>query len=401
MMQQSLPRRGGLAIALAATLVLGGCALPARSPSLTIAQSTQTYVLGIPNARFMLEDERPLTNEFIASTEKEIEARRLGGQQGPMPPAVGLAISGGGDEGAFGAGLLVGWTAHGDRPSFKIVTGVSTGALTAPFAFLGPDYDPQLRRVYTEVNAKRIFKPRGKLAALFSDAMGDTRPLHDLVASYIDDHAVQRIAEEYGKGRLLLIMTTNLDAGRPCVWNIGAIAASGQPGTREFIVKVMLASAAIPAAFPPVLFDLDVNGQRLQEMHVDGGVIAQTFLYPPSIDVLGSAKIAGTSERQREAYIIRNSRLLANQEDVKRRTLPIATRAVSVMISMSGVNDIYRIYQITNRDHVGYHLAYIGDEFTEPYKGPFDPGYMAKLFQYGFERGQRGGDWSDKPPYLK
>ena len=195
-----------------------------------------------------------------------------------------LAISGGGDDGAFGAGLLVGWTARGDRPISRAVTGVSTGALSAPFAFLGPDYDPQLKAVYTQTTARDIFTPRGKLAALFQDAMGDTAPLRSTVARLVDDQLVQRIGEEYGKGRLLLIMTTNLDAGQECIWNVGAIAASGKPGARELIIKILMASSAIPAAFPPVMIDLDVDGQHRQEMHVDGGVFAQVFLYPPGID---------------------------------------------------------------------------------------------------------------------
>ena len=390
-------RRAALALCLAAGLVTG-CAAPHREPALTIAQSDQTLVLGLPNARFMAADAPALQKEFVDAASREIEARRQAGLTGPLPPARMLAISGGGDDGAFGAGLLVGWTAHGDRPEFKGVTGISTGALSAPFAFLGADYDPQLQAVYTESTARNIFRPRWPLAALLEDAMGDTAPLRTMVSRLLDDRMVARIAEEYRKGRLLLIMTTNLDAGQPCIWNVGAIAASGKPGARDLIIQILMASSAIPAVFPPVMIDLDVDGEHRQEMHVDGGVFAQAFLYPPSMDVAQTEKIAGTAGRQRDAYIIRNGRLLSAAANVQRRTLPIAERSVSLMIASSGVNDLIRIYATTQRDHVGYHIAYIGDDFTQPYKGPFDQAYMRSLFQYGFERGRAGVEWQDHPP---
>jgi hypothetical protein len=399
MMQYRQHGRAALAFALAASLSIGGCALPSRSPALTAEQSRQYPPLDIPNARFVLPDSGALTEEFINSTRKEIDARHRAGLDGPLPPAAVLAISGGGDDGAYGAGILVGWTAHGDRPNFKAVTGISTGALSAPFAFLGPEYDPQLKAVYTQATAKRIFKPRNKLAAIFSDAMGDTAPLRDYVKEYVDDRVVQRIAEEYGKGRLLLVLSTNLDAGAPCVWNLGAIAASGKPGARELIIQILMASSAIPAAFPPEMIDFDVDGKRLQEMHVDGGVIAQSFIYPPSINIAEGAKIAGAAGRQRDAYIIRNGRISMTQTEVPRRTVKIAGRAVSIMITMSGINDMIRSYATTTRDGVGYHLTYIGDDFTEPYKGPFDQVYMNKMFQFGYERGRRGDEWTSQPPY--
>lgn len=228
--------------------------------------------------------------------------------------------------------------------------------------------------------------------------MSDTAPLHTLVAHFVDDHMVARIAEEYAKGRLLMIMTTNLDSGQPCLWNIGAIAASGKPGAREMIVKILMASSAIPGVFPPVMINFDVDGVRYQEMHADGGVFAQAFLYPPGISVAEVEQRGGTVGRQRDAYIIRNGRLFADPTTVQRKTLTIASRAVSMMISASGVNDMFRIYAVTSRDHVGFHVAYVPDAFTEPYKGPFDQAYMSKLFEFGYEQGRTGDEWATRPP---
>ena len=388
--------RALLAAALCAGLA-GGCATAPRDPPLTIAQSRQVSVLGIPNARFLVAETPQLEAEFVSAAQRELDARKLAGQEGPLPPAEYLAISGGGDQGAFGAGLLVGWTAHGDRPSFKAVTGVSTGALSAPFAFLGPDYDPQLRAVYTEITVRSVFRPNGLFTAVFGEAATNTAPLRATISRYFDDAVMRRIAEEYRKGRLLLVMSTDLDAPSPCIWNIGAIAASGKPGAREMIIQILLASAAIPSVFPPVMFDFDVDGRHLQELHVDGGVFAQTFLFPPGIDFAAASRNARVVGRQRDAYIIRNSTLLPVTEGVQRRTITIAKRTISVMVGASGVNDLLRLYSTAQEDHVGYHLAYIDDDFATPYKGPFDQGYMRTLFQYGFAKGSAGLEWKDKP----
>ena len=215
-----------------------------------------------------------------------------------------LAVSGGGDNGAFGAGLMNGWTETGTRPEFKMVTGVSTGALIAPFAFLGSDYDATLREVYTTMTPEKVYRARGISAALFDDAMADTTPLSQVIAGYADQKMFDAIAREYQKGRLLMIGTTDLDAQRPVIWNIGALAASGHPGALDLFRKILRASAAIPGAFQPVLIDVEIDGHKYQEMHVDGGAIAQLFLYPASIDLSKSGV-----RRVRHAYIIRNARL--------------------------------------------------------------------------------------------
>jgi hypothetical protein len=386
-----------LTLAIGASLGVGGCAL-SRLPAPTVTQSHQVMILGIPNARFLPGDVDALQQEFVASTQREIEGRRQRGLRGPLPPVELLAISGGGDNGAFGAGLLLGWSARGDRPVFKGVTGISTGALSAPFAFLGRDYDPQLKAVYTQTTDSDIYKSRGPVLGVMQDALSDTAPLHAMITRLLDDRMIQRIAEEYQKGRLLLIMTSDLDTAEPCIWNIGAIAASGKPGARALIIQILMASSAMPAAFPPVMIDLDVDGRHLQEMHADGGVFAQTFLYPPGIDVAEAAHTLGTVGRKRDAYIIRNGRLYPPATEVRRSTLSIATRSVSLMVTSSGVNDMIRIYATTARDHVGYHMAYVEDDFTKVSKTGFDQTYMRSLFQYGFDKARAGVEWKAKPP---
>ena len=313
-----------------------------------------------------------------------------------LPPVYYLAVSGGGDNGAFGAGLMNGWTALGTRPEFKMVTGVSTGALIAPFAFLGPDYDTALRDVYTTMTPDKVFKVRGLTAALFDDAMADTGPLAQVIATYADQKMFDAISREYQKGRLLLIGTTDLDAQRPVIWNIGAIAASGHPGGLELFRKILRASAAIPGAFQPVLFDVEVDGKKYQEMHVDGGAIAQLFLYPASIDMRASG-----FRRERHAYVIRNARLDPDHSASERRTISIAGRAINTMLAASGQNDVLRTYFISQRDGVDYNLAYIGADFSAPKAGEFDQAYMQALYTYGFQEGRDGRAWHKLPPGLQ
>jgi predicted patatin/cPLA2 family phospholipase len=379
---------------LAALVVLAaaGCASPERLPPVPSADTVRAFPLGLANARFFPLAERA---EFIAEWEQSLQRQRqaLGlATDAQLPIARFLAVSGGGDNGAFGAGLLVGWTEAGDRPEFQVVTGVSTGSLIAPFAFLGPDYDGPLRDVYTTISADDVFSERGIMGAIFDDAMADTTPLWDLISKYVDERMMAAIAREYEKGRLLLIGTTDLDAQRANIWNVGAIAASGDPGALDLVRKILRASSAVPGFFQPVLIDVELDGKRYQELHVDGGAIAQMFLYPPSID------IENIAHRERTAYLIHNAREDPEWADVERRTLSIAGRAISTMIHSSGMNDVLRIYFVTQRDHVDYNLAYIGSDFSSPRAGDFDQAYMNALFDYAYRQARQGYPWRKMPP---
>jgi hypothetical protein len=352
--------------------------------------------LDIPNARFFRDQPALISAEQERALVRE--AKHLGvGRGGALPTAHILALSGGGANGAFGAGLLVGWTTHGDRPKFKLVTGVRTGSLIAPFAFLGPEYDAQLTEVYTTINQSNVFEKRFATAALTENAMADTAPLYATISKYFDESMMARIAEEYEKGRLLVNQTTDLDAGRPVMWNIGAIAKSGRPEALVLIRQILLASASIPVAFPPVLFDVEARGASYQEMHVDGGTVSQAFLIPPSINPRLAQAEAGY-RRKIVAYVIRNGRLTTDWSDVDPQTLAIGEKAVSTMIDYNGVGDFYRFYLEMRRANAGFNLAYIGDDFHSEYKEEFDPGYMRALYRYAFDKAVKGYPWQTEPP---
>lgn len=381
--------------------MLAGCASIARLPPPAPQATLDLPPLGVPNGRFWIDgDPAPMEREVAA-----VLARRAAARSAISAGAAGatsyLALSGGGDNGAFGAGLLVGWTASGTRPEFDVVTGISAGALIAPFAFLGPDYDDELTELFTQLSpADVIIFGRLIGAVLFGEALADTSPLSRLIARYADERMMAAIAAEHAKGRLLLIGTTNLDLQRPVIWNIGALAASGQPEALPLFRQILLASASIPGAFPPVLISVENEGQRFQEMHVDGGASTQVFLYPASLDLRFRPR-SGEPLRQRTAWVIRNGRMDVQGANTGRSIFSIARRSAETLLHFSGIGDINRIWLTTARDGVAFRLAVIGNDFNAPRAEPFDREFMRALFAYGEAQGRSGTAWFERPPGIR
>lgn len=384
-----------LAVAvLVGAATIAGCATTSRLPAPPPALATQADS-GVEGVRYLVaRDVSGLEQSERDAIRRRQAWRAAHGQTGPLPPANLLAISGGGDGGAFAAGFLNGWTAHGDRPEFEMVTGVSAGALIAPFAFLGPRYDPVLERIYTQLSQRDIYRTRWLLPALSSDSLASTKPLRGLVRRYVDRQMLDAIAAEYAKGRMLFVGTTDLDTPEPVIWNMTAIAARKD---LNLFRKVLVASCAVPAVFPPVMIDVSVNGVRYQEMHVDGSTIAQVFAYPPNMSPSEVAASAGAPHPMR-LYVIENVRLHPHWQSVKRRALAIADRAISTMTQAESVADLDRIYQLAQRDHVDFNVALIPASFDFPRREPYDTAYMRSLYQTGFELGAKGERWEKTPP---
>lgn len=386
-----------LLLAVFLVVNIQGCATVTKRNPVPEVQSQIAQIPGIPKARMWGDQLPPDFDKRLAKYKAQMRANN--------PEAIGrphtyLALSGGGANGAFGAGLLVGWTEAGDRPSFTIVTGISTGALIAPFAFLGPAYDMQLRDVYTTVSTEELIKVRGVLKIITGDAATSTKPMQKLIAKYYDQKMLAAIAAEGEKGRRLWVGTTNLDAERPVFWNITAIAASGDPKALGLVHKILLASASIPAAFPPVYIEVEADGRRYDEMHVDGGTTTQVFLFPDDLDwevVADKLEVKGKTR----AYVIRNSFLQPQWQAVKPRLVPIAMRSISSLIRTQGVGDIYRIYIEAQAVGIDYNLAHIPTDFQERPKEEFDPEYMQKLFDLGFGLAKDGYPWLKAPPGIE
>ena len=354
-------------------------------------------VVGFPDeVRYFPRDPgdiKLMTKEFVDSWEREKAYLKTK----DLPPTAYLAISGGSDNGAFTAGFLKGWTKSGTRPQFKFVTGVSTGALIAPFAFMGPDYDETLKSIYTSVSRKDIIKDRIFYSVFLQDAMADTTPLTQLLKVKVTQKMVDAIGAEYAKGRLLFLATTNLDARRPVVWNVTKIAASGRPEALDLIQKIMLASAAIPGAFPPVMFNVEANGKTYEEMHVDGSTSAQVFLYWTGIELNKLSEEHG-ARRERKIYVLCNARLDPEWGEVERRTLTITFKAIATLLEYHIMGDLYRIYHVTKRDGTDFNLADIPETFKVPHTAQFDTTYMRQLYDFGFAQAAVGYRWAKRPP---
>lgn len=376
-----------------AVLANGCTGVPERNP-LPEHLGEAAVIPGIDKARFWADEPPPHLRDVINMTQEEIQDR--------YPGVVGchhnyLAISGGGPRGAFGAGLLCGWTEAGTRPEFSLVTGVSTGALIAPFAFLGPKYDHVLKQFYTEFSTDDILEERGALKILLGDAAADSTPLQRNIAKFVDEEVMAELAAEHAKGRSLVIVTTNLDAGRPVAWDIDRIAASGDPNALQLIRDIMLASASIPGAFPPVMFTVEAEGKRYDEMHVDGGATTVVYLYPIGLDwdeLVSRLNIEGRPD----VYMIRNGYLKERWANVERSTISIAVRTVDILMGSAVYGDMYRIYLATQRDGLDYHLAYIPEYFDMEPSEAFDPKFMTALFDLAFEMGKTGYEWKNAPP---
>jgi hypothetical protein len=312
-----------------------------------------------------------------------------------------LCISGGSANGAYGAGLLKGWSEEGSRPKFKVVTGVSTGAVTAPMAFLGKDYDSITEQLYTTMSTKDVMRTKGPVRVLLGDSLASNKPLEKQLKKYITDDMLRKIADENKRGRRLYVGTAYLDAQRFVIWDMGAIAARGDI---ELFRKVILASAAIPMMFPPVIIHVEGDDKAYDEMHVDGGTITQVFtLYRVLEGQEAAAKEMGIdiSKIKGKTYIIRNGYVEPGYKAVKDDLASIAGQMFDTMINSGGVGDTYRIYTQSLKRGNDYNLAFIPGDFRPEKKQEFDPEQMKELFDRGYQDAIKGYKWHKVPPGLE
>jgi len=382
-------------LVVVSVLALQACAsVPARNP-VPEALTQNAIVPGIPFGRFSGDELGVDADARVELLKSQILS--AGDPNALAKPVSMLTISGGGADGAFGAGLLKGWTESGKRPEFLLVTGISTGALIAPLAFLGADYDDELERLYTSLSTSDLVKRRSILTVLSRDALADATPLRELMNEVYDQQLIERVAAQHKLGRRLLVGTTNLDTQRPVVWNLGEIALEGSDGSRQLIRDIILASASIPGAFPPVRVQVAAGGQQYDELHVDGGVSSQVFLYPTAVNSRVIADRVGLTGKQ-TVYVIRNGRLTSKRSVVEPELRPILIASLESVIRAQGIGDLYRIYFSTKRDGMAYRLAYIPNEFDSESEEFFDANYMRTLFDRAREMARDGYPWSESPP---
>jgi len=376
-MNQSVRSIFGIALL---ALLLTACGGGVARQAFTAAEQAEAEIAGFSDIRHWAD---------TAEAVRTIEANRPAGKLSY------LAISGGGGDGAFGVGVLKGWTERGDRPEFTVVSGVSTGALIAPFAFLGPAYDQTLRDMYTGGFGATLLDSPDLINAVFGAGVFDSQRIVAMSRQFLTPDMIAAIAREHRKGRRLLILTTNLDAQRGVLWDMGAIAASGAPGADELFRTVMAASASMPGAFTPTFISAVAGGTQFKEMHVDGGVVANVFILPEQLLHSGVSR-AATGDA--DVYVIMNSKLKPSFETVGGTVPAIAGRSLSTMLQTRSRSTLGEIHNLARRNGVGFHLATIPADFHEAASAlAFDTEEMNRLYTYGRALGASGKAWTSNP----
>jgi len=369
-----------LPLAILAVSLLAGCSSLPRTPY-TASDAASSRALDLGELRRYADEPASM---FLTTN--------VSSRAGPLSY---LALSGGGADGAYGAGVLNGWTAAGTRPEFSVVSGVSTGALIAPFAFLGPAYDATLRDVYTSGVAESLLDTPSIVHALFGSGLFGNTHLRELVARYIGQDMLGAIAAEHARGRRLLIVTTNLDTQRTVIWDMGRIAAIGSPQALSLFRDVMAASASIPVVFPPMLIDAEANGHRFQEMHVDGGVTAPVLTLPEAFLLRNGAFARGL---RMNIYVLINDKVERDFQLVPNSTIDIAARASASVTKTQIRSVLYETYDFARRNNFGFNLTYIDKDLPSPGSFGFETSYMRSLYQYGYDKAKAGNFWAKAPP---
>ena len=383
---------------------LGACAgVPEHHP-VPGPLASQAVVTGFPrNIRFWADESPVFAADIIRERLDAYRAANADYYQAhkSYPPLNYLAISGGANDGAFGAGFLSGWAASGTRPDFEMVTGVSTGALIAPFVFIGPQYDDKLRKLYTNTATTGIFESslfkvlEGLTGGL---AVTDNGPLVKMIADNVTPDVMAAIAAEHKKGKRLFIGTTNMEAQRGVIWDIGAIASSGNPKALELIRKIILASVSVPGIFEPVFIDVQVGDAHYDEIHADGGVVEQVFVYPLKLKRSVIDEFSRYS-LDRHLYVLRNGKIVPQYAQQQLSLFGLTSRSLETFTKYQGLGDLYRLYIASQRDSIDYNLVYIPDSFDAESKQLFDPAYMSKLYDVGYSLGLHADTaWEKKPP---
>ena len=385
----------------ALVLMLAACASePTRNP-VPLEYYDQAEVVDMPGVRVWGDERSQLLHDDVVQSIKSEKAGLFPrGPQGELQYS-GLAISGGGDHGAFGAGYLQGWSDSGTRPNFKIVTGISTGALIAPFAMLGSDYDAILKKSYTTTTADDVFKMRPITSVFWGESLADNHPLLELVHDVATDEVIDAVGKAHKNGQRLFIGTTNFDAQRAVIWNMGAVANSKHPEAYRVFREILVASAAIPVFFPPILLDVEVNGEVYDEMHVDGGTVGQMFFYGATLDwknVLAEASGGKELVDHSTLYVIVDGEVDPKSKAIRRRLMPMTERTINTLIKVSAWSALYRMY--LHAEQGGYSFKYVGlpDTYQSQSDKPYDPEEMSRMFDIGYKMGLKGESWRSTPP---
>ena len=368
----------GRIAALFALLLLGACGTLSRE-SFDPAAARIAAPAELTGVRFAASD-----TDAAMTSAGPIRAR-IAADKGDFTV---LALSGGGANGAYGAGVLAGWTRTGKRPRFDVVTGVSTGALAAPFAFLGPDWDARMEAAYTDGGADELISLKA-FAPLRGPSLFSAAPIRRLVEAYVDGGMLQAIAVEHARGRRLLVATTNLDSQETTVWDMGAIAVRGDADAVRLFQDILVASSSIPGVFPPVIIEVDGPAGRFSEMHADGGVMTPFFTVPESM-LLWTDPNGGV--HRGSLYILINGQVGSSFGVTRGSLIGILSRSWDAMSKASTRTTLAATVGFADRNGLAVQVSEIPDE-AQAQGLNFKADNMRRLFRMGFDRAVAGDAW--------
>ncbi|WP_146492983.1 patatin-like phospholipase family protein [Vibrio cyclitrophicus] len=310
-----------------------------------------------------------------------------------------LALSGGGANGAFGAGILIGLEESGQLKDYSIVTGISAGALMAPFVFIGGDAFSKMKEVMLNINDKSVLGKKNFLNTVFKDAFTDGEHLYQFIAEAFPEPMIEQIATQHRSGKRLFIGTKHFDSGELVIWNVGAIANSEMPNKSELIYKVLAASASIPGVFPPQFINVEHEGVIFEELHVDGGLATQVFFNPSNFDYQQISDSLGL-ETSPQLDIIRNGSLKAPYHSLRDKGLDLVAKSVSSLTLAQTRGDLYRMKYICEINNIDMQFTYMEQDFSyaKRTKDMFDEHYLLTIYKYGYHKATRGKPWVTELP---
>lgn len=318
-----------------------------------------------------------------------------------------LVISGGGDWGAFGTGVLTGWGELPDttkrRPEFDVVSGVSTGALIAPFAFLGTNADIKtIDDLYRNPKEDWV-KTRGLLFFLPENAsFAEVPGLEREVDKFITMDVAKRVAAATQSGRMVYVNTTNLDDGnaQPFRWGLAAERAV-KDGDLTRLRNILLASSGIPGAFPPREIDGSIYCDGAVTSNIIYGGVAkrdQTFgaiwkrTYPnepiPTI----------------RFWVILNNYAVSQPRTVQpswpsviERSLEVAVRS-STNTALRHLMAMAELSKLTGNGNIEVRWIAIPNSWDAPEPGIFKEATMRSLSDLGRKMGGDLSNWHSEAP---
>jgi len=349
--------------------------------------------------------DKEFTEGIIDLLQAKREQIRQADEDGRIPYRA-LTLSGGGSRGAYGAGVLSGWTKRGDRPQFEVVTGISTGALMATHAFLGSEFDDDLA-IFKVITNGQVFIEHGKIAtlvsALRSPSAFDTAPLRETLLSIISDETLDLVAAEHRKGRRLFIGSTNLDANVFTIWDMGVIAESDRPDRLKHYIDIVMASAAFPIAFPPIYIEVEGEAGTYTQMHGDGGIRETAFFfdYDSMEDFRHELEAAGftDSDFDYQLYLLINGPIalpgIKTYKPVEGRIAAIADATITSLMIKVTQGSVYRLWVLAMAHGADFHLSFVPPDYVFSTGSlNFDPVEGAALFELGYQQALDGTAWA-------